>query len=135
MLLTVTGASTLWTLLSSTRISMALRHRAFTSDSLSGSHFFSCSICLSRSDIFLALSSGSPELAAEDGSSSRRRVLQLNESVRGTQLFYCITLKSEHFLGFLPYYYYFRFSIFDGVLLSSIFYLFYYSIYCIYFKL
>lgn len=54
---TVTGASTLWTLLSSTRISMALRQRAFTSDSLRGSHRFSCSICLSRSDdISLSLS-------------------------------------------------------------------------------
>lgn len=53
--LTVTGASTLWTLLSSTRISMALRQRALTSDSLRGSQFFSCSICLSRSDIFALL--------------------------------------------------------------------------------
>lgn len=50
--LTVTGASTLWTLLSSTRISIALRQRAFTSDSLRGSHRLSCSICLSRSDMF-----------------------------------------------------------------------------------
>lgn len=51
----MTGASTLWTLLSSTRISIALRQRAFTSDSFNGSHFFSCSICLSRSDIFLSV--------------------------------------------------------------------------------
>jgi hypothetical protein len=47
----VTGASTRCTLLSSTRISIALRQRAFTSDSLSGSQRFSCSICRSRSDI------------------------------------------------------------------------------------
>ena len=54
--LTVTGASTLWTLLSSTRISMALRHRAFTSDSFRGSHLFNCSICLSKSDDISSLS-------------------------------------------------------------------------------
>ena len=60
----MTGASTLWTLLSSTRISMALRQRAFTSDSLRGSHFFSCSICLSRSDI--SLSSQNPLLPQKD---------------------------------------------------------------------
>ena len=39
---------------------MALRQRAFTSDSFRGSHFFSCSICLSRSDISLSLSLSSP---------------------------------------------------------------------------
>lgn len=49
--LTVTGASTRWTLLSSTSISIAFKHRALTSDSLSGSQFFNCSICLSRSDM------------------------------------------------------------------------------------
>lgn len=49
--LTVTGASTLCTLLSSTRISIAFIQSAFTSDSFSGSHRFSCSICLSRSDM------------------------------------------------------------------------------------
>lgn len=47
---TVTGASTRCTLLSSTRISMALRQSALTSASVRGSHRFSCSICRSRSD-------------------------------------------------------------------------------------
>ena len=42
---TVTGASTRWTLLSSTRISRALAQRALTSASLMYSQFLSCSIC------------------------------------------------------------------------------------------
>ena len=49
---TVTGASTRCTLLSSTRISMALRHNAFTSPSFKASHRRSCSIWRSKSDIF-----------------------------------------------------------------------------------
>ena len=48
-ILTVTGESTLWTLLSSTNISLAFAHNALTSDSLIISHLLSCSICLSRS--------------------------------------------------------------------------------------
>lgn len=51
----MTGESTLWTLLSSTRISRAFAHRALTSDSLIISHRRSCSICRSKSlksDIF-----------------------------------------------------------------------------------
>ena len=51
---TVTGASTLWTLDSSTRISLALAQRALTSDSLMISHFLNCSICLSRSDMVIS---------------------------------------------------------------------------------
>jgi hypothetical protein len=50
----VTGASTRCTLLSSTRISMALRQSALTSASVSGSHRFSCSICRSRSEYPIA---------------------------------------------------------------------------------
>ena len=49
MELTVTGASTRCTLLSSTRISRALAQSDFTSDSLRYSHRRSCSICRSRS--------------------------------------------------------------------------------------
>ncbi len=49
MKLTVTGESTLCTLLSSTRISRALAHKAFTSLSLMTSHLLNCSICRSRS--------------------------------------------------------------------------------------
>lgn len=48
---TVTGASTLCTLLSSIRISRALSHKALTSDSFKYSHFLSRSICSSRSEI------------------------------------------------------------------------------------
>ena len=47
---TVTGASTLWTLDSSTKISLALAQRVLTSLSLMISQFLSCSICLSKSD-------------------------------------------------------------------------------------
>ena len=47
--LTITGESTLCTLLSSTKISRALAQRAFTSLSLIISHRFNCSICLSKS--------------------------------------------------------------------------------------
>lgn len=46
----MTGASTLWTLLSSMRISLALSHRLLTSDSFRYSHFLSRSICSSRSE-------------------------------------------------------------------------------------
>ena len=52
--LTVTGASTLWTLLSSTRISLALRQRALTSPSLRYSHLRSRSICSSRLELHTA---------------------------------------------------------------------------------
>ena len=48
---TVTGASTRCTLLSSTRISRALAHRALTSASLMYSHRRSCSIWRSRSEV------------------------------------------------------------------------------------
>ena len=47
--LTVTGESTLCTLLSSTRISRALAHKALTSDSLMISHLLNWSICRSKS--------------------------------------------------------------------------------------
>ena len=47
---TVTGASTLCTLLSSIKISRALSHRLLTSDSFRYSHFFNRSICSSRSE-------------------------------------------------------------------------------------
>lgn len=47
--ITVTGESTRWTLLSSTRISRAFAHRALTSASCIISHLFNCSICLSKS--------------------------------------------------------------------------------------
>lgn len=50
--LTVTGESTLWTFDSSTRISLALEHRALTSDSLMISQRRNCSIWRSRSLIF-----------------------------------------------------------------------------------
>ena len=46
--ITVTGASTLWTLLSSINISRALSHIIFTSDSFKYSHFFNRSICSSK---------------------------------------------------------------------------------------
>ena len=46
----MTGASTRCTLLSSTRISLALAQSALTSASLMYSHRRSCSICRSRSD-------------------------------------------------------------------------------------
>ena len=52
--LTVTGASTRWTLLSSTRISRARRHRAFTSPSRRYSHRLSRSICSSREELHTA---------------------------------------------------------------------------------
>ncbi len=52
--LTVTGASTLWTLLSSTRISLALKHRALTSPSRRYSHRLSRSICSSREELHIA---------------------------------------------------------------------------------
>ena len=52
--LTVTGASTRWTLLSSTRISLARRHRAFTSPSRRYSHRLSRSICSSREELHTA---------------------------------------------------------------------------------
>lgn len=42
---------------------MAFRQSALTSDSFKGSHLFSCSICLSRSDIFLCLSLDSLSLS------------------------------------------------------------------------
>lgn len=48
LLLTVTGASTRCTLLSSTRISLARRHRALTSPSLKYSHRLRRSICSSK---------------------------------------------------------------------------------------
>lgn len=48
MALTVTGASTLCTLLSSTNISLARRHRAFTSPSRRYSHRLRRSICSSK---------------------------------------------------------------------------------------
>ena len=54
--LTVTGVSTLWTLLSSTKISIAFMHRALTSASFSGSHLLSCSIWRSKSDDIRAYS-------------------------------------------------------------------------------
>lgn len=44
----MTGASTLWTLLSSTRISRAFAQRTLTCDSLIISHRFNCSICWSK---------------------------------------------------------------------------------------
>ena len=50
--ITVTGASTRWTLLSSTKISRALAHNNFTSLSLMHSHFRNKSIWRSKSDIF-----------------------------------------------------------------------------------
>ena len=43
---TVTGASTTWTLLSSTRISLALMHSRLTCSSDIGVHWMSCSIWL-----------------------------------------------------------------------------------------
>lgn len=52
---TVTGASTFWTLLSSIRISLALSHKAFTSDSFKYSQRFKRSICSSRFDIALMI--------------------------------------------------------------------------------
>ena len=53
-ILTVTGASTLWTLLSSTRISLARRHSALTSPSRRYSHRLSRSICSSREELHIA---------------------------------------------------------------------------------
>jgi hypothetical protein len=48
--LTVTGASTRCTLDSSTKISRAFAHKAFTSDSFRNSQRFSWSICRSKSE-------------------------------------------------------------------------------------
>ena len=53
--LTVTGTSTLSTLLSSTRISFAFAQRALTSLSGMHSHRLSCSICLSKLLMLLLL--------------------------------------------------------------------------------
>lgn len=61
---TVTGASTLWTLLSSINISLALSQRLFTSDSFKYSHFFSLSICSSRSEMDILKSYQSLEVLA-----------------------------------------------------------------------
>jgi len=47
---TVTGASTTWTLLSSTRISLALIHSRLTCSSDIGVHWTSCSIWLGESE-------------------------------------------------------------------------------------
>ena len=61
--LTVTGASTRWTLLSSTRISLARRHRAFTSPSRRYSHRLSRSICSSREELHTAAAAGGAAVA------------------------------------------------------------------------
>ena len=53
--LTVTGASTLCTLLSSTKISLALAQRSLTSDSLRKVPFLRVSICLSSSEVDISL--------------------------------------------------------------------------------
>jgi hypothetical protein len=77
---TVTGASTRCTLLSSMRISMALRHSALTSASVSGSHRFSCSICRSRSDAPISAS-------AAAGPSLSLSLQEVSKKRRGSALF------------------------------------------------